>query len=84
MLSPYFEALARTPHICPQCHSKLDLKPSPLNPNVAMWECKAGCGWLQAVKAPKEAHVGKIIKFPGKKWCGEGRVEAIQNPILKS
>ena len=70
MLSPYFQALARTPHICPQCHGKLELEPSPLNPNVAMWKCKAGCGWLQAVKAPKEACVGKIIKFPGKKWCG--------------
>ena len=70
MLSPYFQALARTPHICPQCHGKLELEPSPLNPNVAMWKCKSECGWLQAIEAPKEAYVGKIIKFPGKKWCG--------------
>ena len=71
MLSPYFKALAHTPHICPQCHGKLELEPSPLNPNVAVWKCNAHCGWIDSVVAPKEACVGKIIKFPGKKWCGE-------------
>ena len=57
-LSPYFQALARHPRICPRClKQKLALESLELTWDAAVWKCD-GCGWFRLEMAPDSAKMG--------------------------
>ena len=61
-LSPYFQALARKPRICPEClNHKLKLNSLELTWDGAVWKCD-GCGWFQLELAPDSAKMGPRTK----------------------
>jgi len=57
-LSPYFKAIARRPHFCPECGGPLKLKPLELTWDGAVWKCEA-CHWFQLEVAPEAAKLGQ-------------------------
>lgn len=57
-LSPYFKAISRQPHLCPECGGRLVLKPLKLTWDGAVWKCER-CKWFQAEFAPDSAKLGE-------------------------
>ena len=58
-LSPYFQALAKQPRMCPDClKHKLRLVSLELTWDAAVWKCD-GCGWFQTILAPESAKLGQ-------------------------
>lgn len=57
-LSPYFKAVARIPHLCPECGHALVLRPLERTWDGAMWKCER-CKWFQVETAPEAARMGE-------------------------
>lgn len=57
-LSPYFKAISRQPHMCPECGHRLVLKPLELTWDGAVWKCER-CKWFQTELAPDSAKMGQ-------------------------
>jgi len=57
-LSPYFKAISRQPHFCPECGFPLKLNPLELTWDGAMWKCER-CKWFQLELAPDSAKKGQ-------------------------
>ena len=57
-LSPYFKAIARVPHACPECHHRLRLIPLELTWDGAIWKCD-NCKWFYVELAPENAKMGQ-------------------------
>lgn len=62
-LSPYFKAISKTPHFCPECGHVLVLNPLKRTWDGAMWKCER-CKWFQLEVAPEAAKMGERGKEP--------------------
>lgn len=59
-LSPYFKAISRQPHFCPECGHRLVLRPLELTWDGAVWKCEK-CNWFQTELAPESAKLGQRV-----------------------
>lgn len=64
-LSPYFKAISKQPHFCPECGHVLKLNPLELTWDGAMWKCEE-CKWFQLELAPDAAKMGQRDGKPEK------------------
>ncbi len=66
LVNPYFISLSKQTRLCPECHSKTAIEPTPVYPNLADEVCtNEECGWSHGLIPPKSMMVPDGYGLPG-------------------